>query len=96
MPFTTFTIVCAQPKHIHIPKRIKRMESSTRHKITRVAKVFDQIAREDVSYIKKRIPKVSFYKEETEMDVEIVDDNYMNFDNDENKPENNDIYDDLL
>lgn len=92
----TFTVVCAQQKHIHIPKSIKRMESSTRHKITRVAKVFDQIAREDVSYIKKRIPKVSFYKEETEMDVEIVDDNYMNFNNDKNNTDDNDIFDDLL
>ena len=91
-----FTIVCAQHKP-HIHPNIKRMESATRRKVTRVAKVFDQIAREDISFIKKRIPKVSFYKEE--MDVDTDTDTNTNVDTDtkvEVVYDNDDIYDDLL
>ena len=88
-----FTIVCAQHKP-HIHPNIKRMESATRHKVTRVAKVFDQIAREDISFIKKRIPKVSFYKEEMEVDTKVDTD--VDTEVEIVYDKNDDIYDDLL
>lgn len=65
------TVFCSQ-KHVHIPKSVKRYEAQIRNKVTRIAKVCDQIAREDIAYIKKKIPKIQFENEEDVMQVEPI------------------------
>lgn len=66
-------VLCSQ-NNVHIPKPIKRLESKIRNKVVRVAKVCDQIAREDIAYIKRKIPKVHFNKtDEEDDDVEQVE-----------------------
>ena len=55
----TLSILCSQ-NQVHIPKPIKRFETKIRNKVMRIAKVYDQIAREDVAYVKSKIPKIEF------------------------------------
>mgnify|MGYP001198212641 FL=1 len=55
----TLSILCSQ-NQVHIPKPIKRFETKIRNKVMRIAKVCDQIAREDVAYVKTKIPKIDF------------------------------------
>lgn len=75
-------VLCSQ-NNIHIPKPIKRLESRVRNKVMRVAKVCDQIAREDVAYVKRKIPKVHFNQtDEEDEDIEQVEPVIVNVDTD--------------